>query len=83
MTAPQIAHWKALIHLHRYLKGTKMLGITFLGGEEQTKIRRKMSTSLPDAADPSASFGNVLVAFSDADWAAEMPGRRSRTEQDT
>ena len=26
MTAPRMSHWKALIHLLRYLKGTKMLG---------------------------------------------------------
>ena len=33
----------------------------------------------PESDDVTASFHNILVAFSDADWAAEMPGRRSRT----
>ena len=30
MTTPRMVHWKALIHLLRYLKGTKMMGITFI-----------------------------------------------------
>ncbi len=79
MTTPRMMHWKALIHLLRYLKGTKMLGITFVGRAEQSQLQRETSTSFPDADDPSASFNNVLIAFSDADWAAELPGRRSRT----
>ena len=79
MTAPRMSHWKALIHLLRYLKGTKMMGITFVGRAEQSQLQRETSTSFPDADDPSASFNNVLIAFSDADWAAELPGRRSRT----
>ena len=82
MTNPRLDHWRALVHLLRYLKGTKLLGITYASSALQNRIRVTSSGDYlmsPESDDVTASFHNILVAFSDADWAAEMPGRRSRT----
>ena len=54
---PGMDHWKAVLRVLKYLKGTKPMTLT-LGGN-QDKVQ--------------------LTAYSDADWAANLDTRRSRS----
>ena len=82
MAAPRLSHWRALVHLLRYLAGTPNLGITFTGARKQREAREAPKDNfelMPSGDDSTASYYNVLIAYSDADWGSELPRRRSRT----
>ena len=84
---PGKAHWRALIHLLRYLRGTMDLGVDFCGHssqgiileDERVKQWRHSSDDLPNPRLVSESFHNNLVAYCDADWATDPDKRRSCT----
>jgi hypothetical protein len=82
MAAPRLSHWRALLHLLRYLAGTPNLGITFTGARKQREAKEAPKDNfelMPSGDDSTASYYNVLIAYSDADWGSELPRRRSRT----
>ena len=70
------------MHLLRYLAETPNLGIKFTGARKQREARetpRDNFELVPSGDDCTASYFNVLVAYSNADWGSESPRRRSRT----
>lgn len=62
---PSFAHWDALLHVFRYLKGTTHLGIKF-NGLSTTCVEGAKSQHLPES-------------MCDADWAGDRSTRRSTT----
>ena len=84
---PGKAHWRALIHLLRYLRGTMDLGVDFCGNsaqgtileDERVKQWRHSENDLPNPRLVSESFNNNLIAYCDADWATDPDKRRSCT----
>jgi len=70
MAAPRLSHWRALLHLLRYLAGTPNLGITFTGARKQREAKEAPKDNfelMPSGNDSTASYYNVLIAYSDAD----------------
>jgi hypothetical protein len=68
MSNPQMAHWNAVKHILRYLKGTTDLGIFYWRHSTSAQISGSTCTS------PPLNF----EAYSDADWAA-CPASRCST----
>ena len=83
---PGRRQWDFLVHLLRYLAGTRELGVHYCGNKVQGIILEDEKTCGywgPDAKPQpqllSESFHNNLLAYADADWAADEDSRRSIT----
>jgi hypothetical protein len=84
---PGKPHWRALVHLLRYLRGTMDEGVHYCGytvqgfilQDEKNRGLRQTADDLPNPRLMSESFKNNLVAFADADWGNDVDTRRSVT----
>ena len=81
---PGKRHWDFLVHLLRYLAGTKGLGVHYCGNKPQGVIleaekpfREHGDDCKPQPQRLSESFRNNVIAFADADWATDVDTRRS------
>jgi hypothetical protein len=82
---PGRKHYTALLHLIRYLDGTRQLGVTYIGYGDQGRVleqerRAGYRSTDQDRANPrllSESFRNNLVAYCDASWGDDKDRRRS------
>ena len=84
---PGKAHWDALVHLLRYLRGTAELGITYHGRRLQERvlesesgdrsIRSLRNGGTPNPTRVSESYCNNLTGFADSDFAADTDTRCS------
>jgi hypothetical protein len=81
---PGKRHWLFLVHLLRYLAGTKGLGVHYCGNSVQGVIledekKRGFWTAdcKPQSQLISESFRNNVIAFADADFATDVDTRRS------
>jgi hypothetical protein len=84
VASPGKRHWHFLVHLLRYLAGTRSLGVHYTGYavqgyilEEERKHGYWQKDCLPQPQLLSESFRNNVIAFADADWAADVDTRRS------
>ena len=66
---PHETHWKGLVHLAKYLRGTVNKGLLYKRGVNE-KGERNNSDSI---------LFNCLVGYVDSDWAGYLRDRRSRS----
>lgn len=68
---PGLPHWRALVHLVRYISTTAHVGLFYAA--DATGLHHP-GVPLPS---PPRSLGNQLLAYADADWGRDVDTRRS------
>jgi hypothetical protein len=70
MSNPGVAHWQALKHLLRYLKGTTRVGLSYNFGQNQLGLHGFTDASHADCPDTSKStiayvffYGGAILSW--------------------